>query len=449
MPTSTRKSKTLVKMLSDSGGPEKNNKRKFTFLGKRTLSNILVVCAGVLLYIGLSNFAAVTGAVGWFFGVIAPFVYAIGLAYLLNMPMRFFERVLFGKFKRKRLFSLLLTYIMFLLIIVLLVWLVVPQVVQSVLLLVRNLPGYLENLGDLVAWLSTTFDIEPEHLDFIVVSYADIMTSLAEWGRNILPELLNITVSVGSGIVGVFTALIASVYMLASKEKMLRQCKRLLYAVAPKKRADSIIEVCGLSNGVFSGFISGKLLDSAIIGVMCYVFMLITQMPFAVLISIVIGVTNIVPFFGPFIGAIPSAMILLLIDPWTALWFVVFIILLQQFDGNFLGPKILGNSVGLPAFWVLVSLIVGGGLFGFMGMLLGVPTMGVIYTLASRFLNRRLQNKGIADEDMATAPPTPSNKSSKENSGWLQKLFSKKDKGTAAPAGKNEPSGSSDEQNNL
>jgi predicted PurR-regulated permease PerM len=432
-----------VKTLTNSGGPEKNNKKRLSSLGKRTLSNILVVCAGVLLYIGLSNFAAVTSAIRWFFGVIAPFVYAIGLAYLLNMPMRFFERMLFGKFKRKRLFSLLLTYTMFLLIIVLLVWLVVPQVVQSVLLLVRNLPGYLENLGDLAAWLSATSDIEPEHLDFIIVSYADIINSLAEWGRNLLPQLVDITIGIGSGIVGVFTALISSIYMLASKEKMLRQCKRLLYAVVPKKRADSIIEVAGLSNGVFSGFISGKILDSAIIGVMCYVFMLITQMPFAVLISIVIGVTNIVPFFGPFIGAIPSAMILLLIDPWTALWFVVFIILLQQFDGNFLGPKILGNSVGLPAFWVLVSLIVGGGLFGFMGMLLGVPTMGVIYTLASRFLNKRLQNKGVADEDMATAPPLPPSKTQKNASGWLRKLFDKK---AAVLSGKGEaPSGSNEQ----
>lgn len=414
-----------------------NNKRR-TILSRRTLSNILVVCAGVLLYIALSNFTAVTSAIKWFFGVLAPFVYAVGIAYLLNMPMRFFERVLFGRFRHKRGFSVLLTYILFLCIIVLLVWLVVPQVVQSVIILIRNLPTYLQNLSDLAAWLSTTLDVDPAQLDFIIISYTDLMNTLAEWARGLVPDLLNITVSVGSGIVGMFTALIASVYMLASKEKMLRQAKRLLYAVVPKARANNIIEVCGLSNGVFSGFISGKLLDSAIIGIMCYIFMLIAGMPFAALISIVVGITNIIPFFGPFIGAIPSAMILLLIDPWQALWFVIFIILLQQFDGNFLGPKILGNSVGLPAFWVLVALIVGGGLFGFMGMLLGVPTMGVLYTLAGRFVTKRLRKKEVTDEDMTyTPPPAPPKAASKE--GWLSRSLGKRKKDAPRTAQTPEP----------
>lgn len=177
-----------------------------------------------------------------------------------------------------------------------------------------------------------------------------------------------------------------------------------MLALLPLPRARSVLEVCSRANRVFGGFIIGKIIDSSIIGVLCFVCMTLLRLPFAVLISVIVGVTNIIPFFGPFIGAVPSILILLIVDPIAALKFAVLVLLLQQFDGNILGPKILGDSSGLSALWVLVAIIVSGGLFGFAGMVVGVPVFAVLYALASSFFARRLREKGI-DEEGNPLPP--------------------------------------------
>ncbi len=383
--------------------------KKPGFLRGRALSNLVVVCVGVLLFMLLSNFSAVAEALGWFFSIFRPFVAAMGVAWLLNMPMRFFERRFFHRVRRKRALSILLTYLVAVLLLGVLLGLVIPQVVDSVSLLLRNLALYMDNFNDLVQTLGAGAGIAAKTLDSFMLSYNDIMEQVLDWVRGALPDLVNYGGQVVSGLVGFFTAIIASVYMLFSKEKLIMQSKRVLHAFASKAHAAEALRILRLSNGVFSGFISGKLLDSAIIGLICFVFMSVMNilssilgissiaMPYAPLISVVVGVTNIIPFFGPFIGAIPSGMILLMIDPWNALWFTVFIIVLQQFDGNVLGPKILGDSTGLPAMWVLIAIIVGGGLFGFMGMLLGVPTTAVLYTLGSDIIENRLRRRGLAD----------------------------------------------------
>lgn len=173
------------------------------------------------------------------------------------------------------------------------------------------------------------------------------------------------------------------------------QLKKLIYAVAPTEKASWFLRVCSQANNVFVGFINGKLIDSAIIGVLCFLLSSLLQVPYAILVSVIIGVTNIIPFFGPIIGAVPCLMILLIVDPLGALKFGILIIVLQQFDGNVLGPKILGDSTGLSAIWVLVAIVVGGGLFGFAGMLLGVPTFAVLYALVREWANHRLEKKGI------------------------------------------------------
>ncbi|MEG1932950.1 MAG: AI-2E family transporter, partial [Pygmaiobacter sp.] len=226
----------------------------------------------------------------------------------------------------------------------------------------------------------------------------DLITRVTDIVSKGLPQLVNVSVKIGSGFVTAITAVISSVYMLTSKDVLVRQFRKIVFATFPRERAVRVLSVCSNANGVFSGFIVGKLLDSAIIGVICFVGMNVLRLPFAVLISVIIGVTNVIPFFGPFIGAIPSVMILLIVDPWGALRFALFVILLQQFDGNILGPKILGDSTGLSAIWVLVAIIVGGGLFGFAGMLLGVPSFAVLYALTSDFIAARLKEKGIDEE---------------------------------------------------
>ena len=205
--------------------------------------------------------------------------------------------------------------------------------------------------------------------------------------------------AVGTGLVSVLisaiTTVISSIYMLLEKATIATQCKKLVYAILPTGKANRMINICSRANNIFSGFINGKILDSAIIGVLCFFLTNILRIDFAVLISVIIGVTNVIPFFGPIVGAVPCVLILLIVDPWQALRFGILALALQQFDGNILGPKILGNSTGISAFWVLVSIVVGGGLFGFAGMVLGVPTFAVIYSLVGEWVHFRLEQKGI------------------------------------------------------
>ncbi|MDL2252950.1 AI-2E family transporter [Ruminococcaceae bacterium OttesenSCG-928-I18] len=387
------------------------------FFTRRTLSNLLVVCVGVLLFSALANLKAVSGVLSWVVGIFSPFLVGLALAYLLNLPMRFLENYLFKKVTRRRMvrvFSILIVYILFILLIVLIALSVVPQLMGSIVSLLSNIPYYLENINDLVLWVTTTFELESDALDFFVVSYKDLVNETISMVRGALPDLLNWSIRIGSGLITGLTAFIVSIYMLFSKEKLQRQSRKVIYALIPKKRADHLLKVCSLSNRVFSGFIGGKILDSLIIGLICYAFMWICNtffypMPMGLLISIIIGFTNIIPFFGPFIGAIPSVLLLLLINPGSAVVFTIFVICLQQFDGNILGPKILGDSTGLPALWVLVAIIIGGGLFGFAGMVLGVPTVAVLYALSSDFISSRLRRKKLDDEGKPLEPPVCEN----------------------------------------
>ncbi|WP_346873677.1 AI-2E family transporter [Clostridium sp. UBA5988] len=202
-----------------------------------------------------------------------------------------------------------------------------------------------------------------------------------------------------------FIATIISIYLLAGKEKFFAQIKKFLYAMLPEKPVKYVIELTRSSHKTFIGFLGGKLLDSLIIGVICFVGMKIFKMPYPLLVSFIIGITNIVPVFGPFIGAVPSVIIIFITSPIKALWFILFILVLQQFDGNILGPKILGNSTGLTAFWVMFAILLGNGLFGVVGMILGVPTFAVIYSIIVSVINNALKEKGLPVEAKEYAAP--------------------------------------------
>ena len=288
-----------------------------------------------------------------------------------------------------------MVYLMAGLLAALLLGLVLPQMVQSVMALVKNVQGYLRNLNDLATLLTDKLHIDEAIVTQLGVTYRELVQKMTAAIAAAAPSLLNLPVAIGSGVVTALTALISSIYMLAGKDKLVFQLKKVLFAALPTPKARRILTVAGHANEVFAGFITGKLVDSAIIGVLCFIFMMIFQIPMPLLISVVVGVTNVIPFFGPFIGAIPSIMILLIVNPLSALWFTILVILLQQFDGNILGPKILGDSTGLSAIWVLVAIIVGGGLFGFTGMLLGVPTFAVLYSLSSDVVAAKLKARGI------------------------------------------------------
>lgn len=211
-----------------------------------------------------------------------------------------------------------------------------------------------------------------------------LMTNITTGAINVLSEVFNFLVGC-----------IVSVYMLFGKETFAAQIKKMLYAGMQVERANMVLHITRKSNEIFGGFIIGKIIDSAIIGVLCFIGITILDMPYILLVSVIVGVTNVIPFFGPYIGAIPSTILIALADPLKGLYFLIFIIALQQLDGNVIGPKILGNSTGLSAFWVVFSILLGGGLFGFIGMIIGVPTFAVIYYIVKMVVEEKLKKKKL------------------------------------------------------
>jgi len=383
--------------------PDHNNP-KWYHLDKRTLSNLIIVCAGILLYLGLTHLPQVKQSVGFIFGVLSPFVGGFVIAYLLNTPVNFFEKKVYHKYKMSRVFAVITVYLIVLAIIYFLLQLLLPQVGDSLRQLMSNLTYYLNNLDRMVRELTQQFHLEEESLAHLVDQYdrfirsltsAEMFQKITELLGSSAPNLWNLGMSVGNGVIDGLTAIIVSIYMLAGKNRLLAQFKKLIYALFPSKGVNRILTVGSKANQIFSGFINGKLLDSAIIGVICFVLSSIFKIPYAILVSVVVGITNVIPFFGPIIGAVPCLMILVIVNPWAALRFAILIIAIQQFDGNVLGPKILGDSTGLSALWVLVAIVVGGGLFDFPGMLLGVPTFAVLYSLVKEWAEKRLDEKGI------------------------------------------------------
>lgn len=362
----------------------------------RVASNLIVVFAGVAFYMALSNFDALRAQLRAWLGILSPFVWGLVIAYLLDAPVRFFESKLGGRRK----LSILISYVLAFLVVGFLLRMVLPQIGDSLFLLAGRIPSYLDNLSVLMQ----NSRLDELGLDKVLGSYQELLEKATGMVSSFLPKIVGYGVAIGNGFISAVTALISSVYMLMGKDRLLRQLRKAVPALLPLPRARSVLEVCSRANRVFGGFIIGKIIDSSIIGVLCFVCMTLLRLPFAVLISVIVGVTNIIPFFGPFIGAVPSILILLIVDPIAALKFAVFVLLLQQFDGNILGPKILGDSTGLSALWVLVAIIVSGGLFGFAGMVVGVPVFAVLYALASSFFARRLREKGI-DEEGNPLPP--------------------------------------------
>lgn len=385
--------------------PEKDN-RKWYVLDGKTLGNLIVVCFGVTLYLLLTHLSQVRETVGRLVDVFSPFLIGFVIAYLLHGPVNFLERKLFYRMTKEsaqRGAAIVTVYLVTVILSVILLQLIIPQLVDSISGLANNLSGYLDNLDQLVNNLIQRFhlddSIQEDGLTGLVNSYDALIQKATDFLSNSVPELLNLGRTLGgnivSGVITAMTALIASIYMLGGKRKLTAQIKKFLYALLPRKRVDWLLDVAGRSNDIFAGFINAKVVDSAIIGGLCFILSVIFRIPYAILVSVVVGVTNLIPFFGPIIGAVPCLMILLVVSPWAALRFGVLIVTLQQFDGNILGPKILGDSTGLPAFWVLVAIVMGGGLFGFPGMLLGVPTFAVFYSLLREWTESRLAQKGI------------------------------------------------------
>lgn len=360
-------------------------------------------------YFILINLKRVSGIFSYLGDILRPFIIAAIFAYIVNGPMMFFERLF--KFadkkkprpKLKRVLAIIAAWVACLAVLVLFFVIIIPDIKVSIVTLVNNLPGYFDSLKNLITSLAEKYQFDISYLDSFMnfqITAEGVMDIAKKYSDALIPQLeniANISVQIGSLIADIVIAIIISVYFLFSKETLIAQLKKVLYAIFSRRFVDASVRVARETHRTFSGFINGKLLDSLIIGILCFIGMSILKFEYALLISFIVGVTNIIPFFGPIFGAVPSVLLLLMIDPWHALWFAVFVFALQQLDGNVIGPKILGDSTGLPALWVMFAILVGGAIWGVAGMFIGVPLFAVIYRFSKEIFENMLKKKNMPE----------------------------------------------------
>ncbi len=385
--------------------------KKYLYWG---ITAFCVIAAAILFYMALRFLPSLGSALSTLLGILSPFIWGMVICYLLAPFMRLVEKKLFTPLARKlykknkksdgsrfaRSMSVLLSELVLLAVLTALVFLIIPQIYSSLQTIVASSSMYIDTFS---RWLQQLLEDFPEIEHYASQLLGEVNTSFINWiQQTVLPELGSLISNVTSGVyyvlLGIYNlviGIIVSVYVLSNLEQFGASAKRILYSIFSVDMAKKIMEGLDFTDRTFMGFINGKLLDSAIIGLICYIVCALLQMPYALLVSVIVGVTNVIPFFGPFIGAVPSALIILLVDPFKCLIFIIFIIILQQLDGNVIGPNILGNSVGINGFWVMFSIIIGAGFFGFWGMLLGVPVFVVIYAAINSSVTRKLKRSDL------------------------------------------------------
>ncbi len=373
----------------------------------------LVVAASILFFNFVSDLDGVSKYFGFVTKLITPFIYGGVIAYILNPVLHWLECDLFPmlfkdkvQMRNRRRLSVLLSVLFAMLVVALFFAIVIPQISDSIRRIAISIPTYIQTLNQLMNDLIVRYgtdDVTRQILSTIGNSTETIFQKGYELLSQGVPLVATWALKITGSIMDLAVGLIISVYALLSKETFAAQIKKLLFAFFPENFARGVLTLAHDSNQIFCGFISGKILDSCIIGLICFVGMSVLNMPYAMLVSVIVGVTNVIPYFGPFIGAIPSVLLIFIVNPLQALYFAIFILLLQQLDGNVIGPKILGDSTGLSAFWVIFAVTFFGGMFGFVGMLIGVPTFAVIYSLVRRFSEFCLQKRGLATQTAAYA----------------------------------------------
>ena len=362
------------------------------------LAGFGAISLSILFFFLIYRFQGFGDAISKLTGILMPFIYGAVIAYLLkpvcNCVENFLRRLLPEKMgTAANMLAVTISLLFGILVVYALIMMIVPQLITSVTTLYYTARN---NLNDFVDWASHQEIIASNQklLDFIETSYDNLQDTLDNLVRTkLVPSMQSLLSGAALGVMSFVTflkniviGLIVSVYLLASRKKFGQQGKLILYSLVKPRWADLIMEEVRYADRMFGGFINGKILDSAIIGVLCYIACLIFKFPSALLVSVIIGVTNVIPFFGPFIGAIPATLLILIQNPIKALWFVLFVLVLQQVDGNIIGPKILGNTTGLSSFWVLFAILLFGGLWGFVGMIIGVPLFAVIYDVIKKLV---------------------------------------------------------------
>ncbi len=375
---------------------------------------LVVIIISILLVVIFTDIPGFFSVLKGFGAILSPLVAGVVFAFLLNPLVKFVDTRLCPVLEKKKQKNPKARYspqklsraagIVFALVIaVLLVYaffsMLLPQLYESVMGIVASAEDYYRSIE---TWANKLLQDNPEIQSYVEAALDEVYNFLRNWVstsllsdmQKLLSTLTTSVIAVVKSVANLLIGLVASIYMLWSKDLFQAQAKKLIVAVFRPSAADHLFYLGRETNKIFNGFVIGKIIDSAIIGVLCYFGMLILKLPYPILVATVIGITNVIPFFGPIIGAVPCAFLILLVNPLQCFYFVIFVICLQQLDGNVIGPKILGNTIGISGFWVLVSITVAAGLFGFAGMLLGVPVFAIIYLLISDAVNLSLKKKG-------------------------------------------------------
>lgn len=375
------------------------------------MTAFLVIAASIMFYFAFLRFTNLSTVFGKVFRILKPIIYGFVIAYLLNPIVKYVEQKvtpgLSVHIKKKdtvqkigRSIGVFFALIVAFATVVALCNMIIPELYKSIRDLIFTLP---DQMNEWVGKMNEIL-IDNTALDKLLKNILNQGSeTLENWLKTDLLKQTNVlmsnltvgVISIISGIMNVLIGVIVSVYVLFSKELFAGQCKKIVYACMQPDHANMTLHITKKGNEIFGGFIIGKIIDSAIIGVLCFISLSILNMPYTLLVSVIVGVTNVIPFFGPYIGAIPSAVLIMLANPIKGVYFVIFILILQQIDGNIIGPKILGDSTGLSAFWVVFSILLGGGLFGFVGMIMGVPTFAVIYYVVQMIINQKLERKKL------------------------------------------------------
>lgn len=378
------------------------------------LTAFLVIICSTAFFFAIYRFDAVQKILGICAYILTPFIYGLIMAYLLCPVYNFTVRGTYGLINRmnrgfpkaltvSKAVGTIVALITMFVVVTGVLWMIIPGLIDSIVNIIKILPDSMESLQRWLDGKMVRFPEAQAMLDGWINNFTENATAFVM--DRVLPEYSAIATHVSEGVIGVFNviknifvAIIICAYFLNSKDIFAAQIKKIIMASFKETTANEILEGAAFTNKTFGGFINGKIIDSLIVGVICFIVMSLFGWEYSLLISCIIGITNIIPFFGPFIGAIPSALLILMVEPGHCIPFLIFILILQQFDGNILEPKILGDSTGLASFWVLFAVLVGGGLFGSIGMIIGIPIFAVIYAYISRIINKKLEKKGLSTE---------------------------------------------------
>ncbi|WP_244833040.1 AI-2E family transporter [Clostridium sp. BJN0001] len=364
----------------------------------------LVSCAVIIFFKCISEFEKLLDKISAALSILEPFIIGFAIAYILNFVLKFFENNIFSigfikklnlNSKIKRCFSLFLTYIVTALLIFTFTKFMLPQLVSSIIGLVNDIPLYINESVKFTDKLLMNLNIQNEYLRILNGNFNEFINYIIKLGTNFIPIIGSVLGMIASSIWNIILGTIISMYLLIDKERFCALSKKIVCALFSKRISDKLLYIVNMTNDTFGNFIVGKILDSFIIGVLTFIVLTVTKMPYNLLIAVIIGITNIIPFFGPIIGAVPAIIIILFVSPIKALWFILIILIIQQLDGNVIGPKILGNSIGISAFWILFAILVTGKFLGIIGMIIGVPLFAVIYVLIKNEIEDRLRKKGL------------------------------------------------------